>query len=456
MKFTDEQKDLLAFLPKALKNSNELTVSSKLVLGNIIFLYGMEDAQKNGYVFRSYDDLMKDTFIKSKTTISKAIALLVQKEYIKVKSGRLKDRKANEFTLLDGTLLNKMCTEKCTDKNEKCTLTDYWTNKIESLENEIVLLKKEIEELKKCTDKNEKCTEKCTTESDLDIESDKEIDKDISTCSNSTCMEEKENNKEKENEMSDSGANEMNVKENGVKRNETTTSTQVIDTDGTCNNSKMDFDEDEFDQLFLDVNSRKANEMSDKQRSNNVAGCAKENEMITPLATAFNDGPDTPSNDNVNNNTKLLNDGSIFKEDCSKTLPNPNPFPPLNDEICKHNLKLEEAIFGGSGSQETTQVEQLPTKGNTTQQDARKCPQIEFDKERMDELFSLSERETNFGRFKEYVKQMDEYMQYLKANDPHRFKLYRKEIYCWFARNTWDMNFDFIEFGGNFKRKYVA
>ena len=231
MKFTDEQKDLLAFLPKALKNSKELTDSAKLVLGNIIFLYGMEDAQKNGYVYRSYDDLMKDTFIKSKTSISRAIALLVQKEYIKVKSGRLKDRKANEFTLLNGTLLNKMCTEKCTDENEKCTekctdenekctekctdenekctekctLTDYWTNKIESLENEIVLLKKEIEELKKCTEKctdeNEKCTEKCTTESDTEIE------KDIyTTCSNSTCMKDnniKEKNIKKEMEHND-------------------------------------------------------------------------------------------------------------------------------------------------------------------------------------------------------------------------------------------------------------
>ena len=193
MKFTDEQKDLLAFLPKALKNSKELTDSSKLVLGNIIFLYGMEDAQKNGYVFRSYDDLMKDTFIKSKTSISRAIALLVQKEYIKVKSGRLKERKANEFTLLNGTLLNKKCTEKCT---EKCTLTDYWTNKIESLENEIVLLKKEIEELKKCT-------EKCTTETDTEIE------KDIyTTCSNSTCME-KDNIKEKSNKK------EMDYRDNG-------------------------------------------------------------------------------------------------------------------------------------------------------------------------------------------------------------------------------------------------
>ena len=85
MKFTETQKELLAMLPEHLQNSKELTDSAKLVLGNIIFLYGMEYAQNNGYVFRSYNDLMNDTLIKSKTSISKAIALLVQKEYIKVK-----------------------------------------------------------------------------------------------------------------------------------------------------------------------------------------------------------------------------------------------------------------------------------------------------------------------------------------------------------------------------------
>ena len=186
MKFTEEQKDLLAILPQDLQNSKELTDSAKLVLADIIFLYGMEDAKNNGYVFRSYDDLMKDTFINSKTSISKAIALLVQKEYIKVNSGRLKERKANEFTLINGTLLGEKCTEKCTDTNEKCTLTDYWTKKIESLENEILLLKKEIEELKKCTDKCTVKNEKCTTESDTDIDTDKEKDKD------NTCIHEHE------------------------------------------------------------------------------------------------------------------------------------------------------------------------------------------------------------------------------------------------------------------------
>ena len=445
MKFTDEQNELLAFLPKALKNSKELTDSSKLVLGNIIFLYGMEDVQKNGYVFRSYDDLMKDTFIKSKTSISRAIALLVQKEYIKVKSGRLKERKANEFTLLNGTLLNKMCTEKCTDKNEKCTekctLIDYWTNKIESLENEIVLLKKEIEELKKCTEKctdeNEKCTEKCTT----DTETDTEIEKDIynNTCSNSTCMEE-ENIKEKSNKK------EMDYKDNGSmgvspsdERDESFWEFYNSLEDGD------DWDESQMEEVNKNI---KENEMNDNGMNgmNANGNGVKRNETIT---STYGD-----KKENTVQIDKVLNNGSIFKENCSKPLSPQIPLTPLSPK--EHNLKLEEAIFGGAGASETSSMDNLSTNDNTMQPEAQECPQIEFDNERMEELFSLSERETNFESFKDYVKQMDEYMQYLKANDTNLFKLYKKEIYCWFARNTWDMNFDFIEVGGDFKRKYVA
>ena len=37
MKFTEEQIDLLAFLPQELRNTKELTDSSKLVLGDILF-----------------------------------------------------------------------------------------------------------------------------------------------------------------------------------------------------------------------------------------------------------------------------------------------------------------------------------------------------------------------------------------------------------------------------------
>ena len=327
MKFTDEQKELLALLPQELKNSQKLTDSAKLVLSNIIFLYGMEDAQKNGYVFRSYDDLMKDTFIQSRTSISKAIALLVQKEYIKVKSGRLKDRKANEFTLLDNALLNKKCTEKCTDK---CTLNDYWTNKIESLENEIVLLKKEIDELKKCTNKctekctvkNEKCTEKCTTETDTDSDIDNDITtgildmKDLGTKVN----EVKENKKEKVNEMKNAVLSEMKLKDN-----ETETSTS-----------------DDQNKNEVKVSSPKVRPSS-KIEDNNTGGKAY-----------------IPKNFEVNSPTSPSDDDMSF------------------DEYTEYDLRKRGLTSNkATGDVETRSMEQLSTNGIKTQPDAKEVAQTE-------------------------------------------------------------------------------
>ena len=327
MKFTDEQKELLALLPKELKNSKELTDSSKLVLSNIIFLYGMEDAQKNGYVYRSYDDLMKDTFIQSRTSISKAIALLVQKEYIKVKSGRLKDRKANEFTLLDDTLLNKKCTDKCT---EKCTLTDYWTNKIESLENEIVLLKKEIEELKKCTDKCtekctdkiEKCTEKCTTDSDTDSDIDKDITTgilDMKDLGPKVTEIEKENKKEKVNEMKNAVLNEMKRKDN-----ETLTSTSGEK--NTNFNVKEPVYGNLTDELFDEIFGIEENEMSD-----NGTSAMNANTEITTSTQGNDITSNSGDGEHKVQSGKVTSNCSIFTENCPRNLTPPNSaLPPLS------------------------------------------------------------------------------------------------------------------------------
>ena len=68
----------------------------------------------------------------------------------------------------------------------------------------------------------------------------------------------------------------------------------------------------------------------------------------------------------------------------------------------------------------------------------------------------MSANETDLDRFKEQLKKMDEYMQWLKLNDKFQYRLYVKEIYCWFKSHNWNMEFDFISLGGEFMRKYVA
>jgi hypothetical protein len=230
----------------------------------------------------------------------------------------------------------------------------------------------------------------------------------------------------KENEMNErSECNGMNatngmsvvngMNENEVKRNDAISSTFEDNYTPDVNLFKPQFDEDDFNKVFgLD--------------SNTVAEKPQE---------------DTTPNDVFKSSSVTSNgEGSIFKENCTRNLTPPNSAqPPLS--------------LNHSGCVEKRSVEQLPTEEEKVQQSANKCPQIEFDNKRMQELFSLSEKETNFERFKEYIRQMDEYMQYLRANDPYLFKQYKKEIYCWYQRNSWDMDMNFICVGGDFRRKYA-
>lgn len=117
----------------------------------------------------------------------------------------------------------------------------------------------------------------------------------------------------------------------------------------------------------------------------------------------------------------------------------------------------EDAIFG-TGEQQTSSMDNLSIQCEKTQPEPQECPQNEFNRERMLELFKISAKETVLERFKEQLKEMDTYMQYLKENDHFTYKIYLKEIWSWWNNpmNVWNSDFDFICVGNGFKRKYVA
>lgn len=195
-------------------------------------------------------------------------------------------------------------------------------------------------------------------------------------------------------------------------------------------------------------------EQSERQaKENESSGCGKENEMITStqgniITSTSGNGEQKVQRGNV------ISDSSIFYENCSKPLSPQIPLTPLSP--MEENLKLEEAIFGGAGASETSSMDNLSTNGNTTQQEALKCPQNEFNREEMLRLMDMSANETDLDSFKGQLRKMDEYMQWLKLNDRFQYKLYVKEIYCWFNSHTWNMELDFISLGGEFMRRYVA
>ncbi len=327
MKFTEEQKDLLAILPQDLQNSKELTDSAKLVLADIIFLYGMEYAQNNGYVYRTNIKMMEETGIKSEHTLIMAIRNLEFLGFVETKRGKRKEAStyklikncSNEIKNCSNNL--EKCSNNCSNnlqncsneiKNcsnnlEKCSNNcsnnlQNCSNEIETLQNQIlllqkqiVLLQKEVENLKNCSNNSQNCSnncsneiEKCSTDTDIDKEIDK--DKDI----NNTCIHEhddletkvtkKENIiKEKVNEMKNAVLNEMEREVEKDNKNITSTygdnntnSNLKIDDKTGCNNSTVMEDDELFNKVFG---------LSSTETQNKGA-CDVENTSIDNLSTS--------------------------------------------------------------------------------------------------------------------------------------------------------------------------
>lgn len=173
MKFTEEQKELLALLPTEIKKSDELTDSAKLVLANIYFLYGMDKAKENGFVYKSDGDMAKDCNIH-KSTVGLAVRQLETKNYIEVKRGKSGNRgEASEYCLTEkiDTKIDRKCSENYTQKID--TKIDF-----QVVENELIALKNEVFELKKIV---KTLTEKIDTDSDTESDTDKEKDKEYNT-----------------------------------------------------------------------------------------------------------------------------------------------------------------------------------------------------------------------------------------------------------------------------------
>lgn len=353
MKFTDEQNELLAFLPNELKKTKELTDSAKLVLGDLIFLSGMEEAKKNGYVFRSYEDLIKDTFISSMTSISRAISLLVEKEYIKVKKGTLKGRKANEFTLLNGTVSNKKCSEKCSDK---CSENSTLIERVQMLENKIAMLENKLEKIEKCSDKcSGMCSEKCSTDSDTDI------DTDITTAN--TVPEYIEKEKINKN---------INIS-TGLKKEKDETSNVPVE-----DNNFNFIDWDEFDDVpFNEVPNKNNNNL------NNFESMEKTN--MVPLKT-----DEKQSETGLTSLATALDKKEIIKEKAAAPL--------------AAAAKSQETQNKAHSGVKNDAVEQLPTNDEKTQHEARKY---------VETLTQRIYHEKNVENFKklhdEYVAEMKNY-----------------------------------------------
>lgn len=215
-------------------------------------------------------------------------------------------------------------------------------------------------------------------------------------------------------------------------------------------------------------NNLKLIDMKENEMSNKVAIAMNVNEQgsnyIAECGTTTNEMTTSTSGDKNITSKEFQNipvdKSKVVNNDCNVqgVIPNAKDCAPAPaTEEWRPVAWDEDAIFG-LGEHQNVYGDKLPTNEEKTRQEAQKCPQNEFNKERMSYLFKISAKETVLERFKEQLKEMDAYMQYLKKNDHFTYKIYLKEILSWWNNpmNVWNSDFDFICVGNGFKRKYVA
>ena len=136
--------ELVALLPKHLRESNELKGAAKLILGDLMFLNNRDFAKENGFVFRTNQDLMNDTGIKGESTVIKALAKLEINGFINRTSG--KRGKASEYRLNMDKIKDKHTVTEIHSNNENSNLrvsdsnlskteTDVMNSRLERIEN---------------------------------------------------------------------------------------------------------------------------------------------------------------------------------------------------------------------------------------------------------------------------------------------------------------------------------
>ena len=142
-KISIKDNELVALLPKHLRES-KLTGAAKLILGDLLFLYGRDFAKENGFVFRTNQDLMNDTGIKCEGTLIKALRKLEIEGFISRTSG--KRNKASEYRLNMDKIKDKHTVNEIhsnnensnhsvSDSNHSKTETDVMNSRLERIEN---------------------------------------------------------------------------------------------------------------------------------------------------------------------------------------------------------------------------------------------------------------------------------------------------------------------------------
>lgn len=170
---TERKKELLAILPIEVKQSKELTTNAKLILANIIQLYGTDYAKENKSCYRTNKQMMSDTQIKSENTIISCSIQLEQRGLISRVSG--KRGEASTYILnieaLNNYTSNRLQKSDCSN-GSNVDEVELLRVSVREMKSEISNLKSTIEELKAAISS---ITSKPNCSTDIETEKEKEL-----------------------------------------------------------------------------------------------------------------------------------------------------------------------------------------------------------------------------------------------------------------------------------------
>ena len=171
VKYTNEE--LLEILPPSLRESKELTPKQKVVLGQLVIYNGLEIVKKDGYFYRSNKDLSKDCDIEERTLIT-AVNKLVMLGFIERERGSRKD--GASMYRINQKMIADYCRTPIDDncKKETDNYSNDYSKQIVEMTNRIKELEITVKRLVERITVIESGNYSTDTESDKDIEIDKD------------------------------------------------------------------------------------------------------------------------------------------------------------------------------------------------------------------------------------------------------------------------------------------
>ena len=174
-KFTNEE--LLEVLPTNVRETKELTTKQKVVLGQLIIYNGLEIAKKDGYFYRSNKDLCNDCDIQEKTLIT-SVRKLESLGFIERKKGT-RPSNASEYRLNE-RMISDYCKNNVDDysKKENEDYSDNYSEILTEMHVRITELELTVKSLVEriTVIEGRNYSKDYSTDTDKDIELDKEKD----------------------------------------------------------------------------------------------------------------------------------------------------------------------------------------------------------------------------------------------------------------------------------------